>query len=48
MWQPDDRWPAVGECMQALRQATGFLSRRRSGTPTVHRLPQLRDGKVPS
>jgi hypothetical protein len=48
MWQPDDRWPAVGECMQALRQATGFLSRRRSGKPTVHRLPQLRDGKVPS
>lgn len=28
MWQPDDRWPAVGEWAQALSQALGFIERR--------------------
>lgn len=27
MWQPDDRWPAVGEWTQALSQVLGFLER---------------------
>jgi hypothetical protein len=31
MWQPDDRWPAVGEWTQALSQALGFLERRIPG-----------------
>jgi hypothetical protein len=28
MWQPDDKWPAVGEWTQAMSQALGFLERR--------------------
>ena len=32
MWQPDDKWPAVGEWTQALSQALGFLERRLPGT----------------
>ena len=31
MWQPDDKWPAVGEWTQALSQALGFLERRIPG-----------------
>ncbi|MGH4002425.1 MAG: ATP-grasp domain-containing protein, partial [Pseudonocardiaceae bacterium] len=31
MWQPDDRLPAVGEVIQALRQTAGFLRRREMG-----------------
>jgi hypothetical protein len=34
MWQPDDKWPAVGEWTQALSQALGFLERRLPGTRT--------------
>lgn len=31
MWQADDRWPALGEWVQAIRQTAGFLERRRGG-----------------
>ena len=39
MWQPDDRWPAVGEWTQALSQAIGFLERRMPGTRARHAAP---------
>lgn len=39
MWQPDDRWPAVGEWTQALSQAVGFLERKIPGRRAGEAMP---------
>ena len=39
MWQPDDRWPALGEWTQALSQALGFLERKIPGRRAREAMP---------
>ena len=39
MWQPDDRWPAVGEWAQALSQSIRFLERRVPGARARDAIP---------